>query len=432
MPPRLRLPRSLRLRVAFTFAWFGALVSLLLAAGLYVSARDLGTRLLDETLRAEMEDYLARRARNPHSLPPHTLMLRGYVLGPEASREIPEAVRTLPLGQYSIPLEGRPYRVIVAERAGVRHVMMFDETPHIQRERRFLYVLAAGVAIMTLLSAAGGYWLAGRVVAPVTRLAREISEADPDAQAPALASHFGDDEVGEMARAFDAYIERLRAFIARERAFTADVSHELRTPLAVIQGATEVLQEDPSLNGRQQQRIARIARASRDMVELITALLLLAREETARANPDERCSVREVLTECIEHHRPLIADRAIRLELALDADLWLPVERTLLAVVIGNLIRNAFTYTQGGTVRIRLSGDRLVVEDTGIGIRADELARVFERYYRGAASKGAGIGLSLVKRICDRQGWSITLDSEEGRGTTAQLVFRSSIGPTIG
>ncbi|MEO1766090.1 sensor histidine kinase [Thiobacter aerophilum] len=419
----LRRPRSLRLRVAFAFAWFGALISLLLATGLYLSARDLGTRLMDETLQAELEDYLARRARNPHSLPPHTLMLQGYVIGPGSETDAPEALRRLPPGRHELLLQGRPYRVAVAQRAGVRYVMLFDATPHIERERRFLLVLSAAVLIMTLVSAAGGYWLAGSVVAPVTRLAREISGAAPEAEAPALASHFGEDELGEMARAFDGYIARLRAFIDRERAFTADVSHELRTPLAVIQGAAEVLADDPALNERQQSRIERIARASRDMVELITALLLLAREETARAQPDEQCSVKEVLLECVERHRHLIEGRPARLELDVAAEPLLPAERTLLAIVIGNLVRNAFAYTEQGRVEVQLLADRLVVRDTGIGIKADELARVFQRYYRGSASTGAGIGLSLVKRICDRYGWQVRIDSREGEGTTAQLVF---------
>lgn len=424
------LPRSLRLRVAFAFAWFGALISLLLATGLYLSARDLGTRLMDETLNAELEDYLARRARNPHSLPPHTLMLRGYVISPALpAGDVPEAVRSLATGRHELRLEGRPYRIAVAERAGERYVMLFDETPHIERERRFLLVLGAAVLIMTLVSAAGGYWLAGRVVAPVTRLAREVSAASPEARAPALATHFGEDELGDMARAFDGYIARLRAFIDRERAFTADVSHELRTPLAVIQGAAEVLAEDPTLSERQQARIERIARASRDMVELITALLLLAREETARARPDEQCPVKEVLLECVDRHRHLIEGRPARLELDIAGEPVLPAERTLLAIVIGNLVRNAFAYTEQGRVEIQLLADRLVVRDTGIGIRADELARVFQRYYRGSASTGAGIGLSLVKRICDRYGWQVLIDSREGEGTTAQLVFRSVSAP---
>jgi len=420
----MRLPHSLRFRVAFTFAWFGALVSLLLAVGLYFSAHDLGKRLIDETLQAEMEDYLSRRARNPLSLPPNTLSLRGYVFkSGESTAEAPTAVQHLPIGRYEIQLDGVPYRAIVSQRQALRYVMLFDQAPQLQRESRFAFYLAAGILIMALLSAGGGYWLAGRVIEPVIRLSKEVQDASPEGQSPTLSDHFTEDELGELARSFDNYLGRLRAFIDRERAFTADVSHELRTPLAVIQGATEVLEGDHNLSPKQKQRINRIERASRDMTELTMALLLMAREETARAQPDEQCPVKEVLMECVEKHRHLIEGRDAVLELDIAAQPRLPAERTLLSIVISNLIRNAFSYTETGKIGIRLAADRLVVSDTGIGIKADELARVFQRYYKGSASKGSGIGLSLVKRICDRYGWDVLIESREGEGTTAQLIF---------
>jgi signal transduction histidine kinase len=91
--------------------------------------------------------------------------------------------------------------------------------------------------------------------------------------------------------------------------------------------------------------------------------------------------------------------------------------------VIGNLIRNALFNTKSGEVVLRLEAERLIVRDTGVGMRPEELARATERYYKGASSAGSGVGLSLVKRICDRHGWRITLDSEEGKGTTAEIDF---------
>ena len=83
------------------------------------------------------------------------------------------------------------------------------------------------------------------------------------------------------------------------------------------------------------------------------------------------------------------------------------VERPLLEIVIGNLIRNALFHTKSGTVLLRLEAERLIVSDTGVGMRPEELAHALERYYKGSSSAGAGVGLSLVKRICDRYGWRI-------------------------
>src|SRR5512143_4322581 len=106
--------RSLRFRLAATFAWFGALVSLLLSIGLSLIAHNLGERLMDETLRAEIEDYIARRARNPNSLPPATISVRGYVHVPGRPDEaIPPVLIKLDPGKHQLTLDGVPYRVAV-------------------------------------------------------------------------------------------------------------------------------------------------------------------------------------------------------------------------------------------------------------------------------------------------------------------------------
>jgi signal transduction histidine kinase len=225
-----------------------------------------------------------------------------------------------------------------------------------------------------------------------------------------------------LARAFDRYLRRLRNFVERENYFTADVSHELRTPLAIMLGTVEVLEQDETLSEKQKERLARIRRAAQDMTDLTAALLLLAREHTSSAD-ESPCHVAEVALACVEKHRHLIGDRPIRLEVELDAEPSLIVERPLLEIVIGNLIRNALFNTKSGVVQLRLEAEKLIVSDTGVGMRPEELARAMERYYKGASSAGSGVGLSLVKRICDRYGWRISLDSEEGKGTTAEIDF---------
>lgn len=423
----MRFPRSLRLRVAFTFAWFGGLVSLLLAIGLYLAAHDVGQRLIDDTLRAELQDYMARRARNPHSLPPATAMVLGYVLPHAAGEpEVPPELSRLAPGRHELRYRDIPYRVTVADRDGTRFFMLYNESLQRRREDRFLIFLAAGVVLMAMMSAAGGLWLAGRVIAPVTDLARRVHDLDLGARPVPLATDFPPDEVGELARAFDDHHRRLRAFIEREREFTADVSHELRTPLAILQGTTEVMLADAQLPERLRERIARMDRAAHDMTELTAALLLMAREDRAGTDRIEPCAVSEVLQEAVEKHRHLLQNKPVRIELELRAQPRLPAERALLFIVLGNLMRNAFSYTERGEIRIVLTPDSVSVTDTGAGIRAEELNQVFQRHYKGAGSRGAGIGLSLVKRICDRYGWRIAIDSREGRGTEAKLFFTAA------
>ena len=275
----MRQRHSLRFRVASAFAGMGALLSLLFALGILVATHDVSNRLLDQTLKEELDDYMARRVRNPQSLPPHTASLRGYIAAVGTPAEgIPAAVRALPQGKHEIVVDGVPFRVAVAERDGERYTILFSEERQRRREQRFLAYLIAGALLMTLLAAAGGLWLAARVITPVTELARAVSQASTENPPRLTADDQLHDEIGELTRSFDRYFGRLAAFVERERAFAADASHELRTPLTVIRGAAEVLAEDPGLTEAQANRVSRIERAAAEMSALTDALLLLARE----------------------------------------------------------------------------------------------------------------------------------------------------------
>jgi signal transduction histidine kinase len=417
--------RSLRLRVALAFAGLGAALSLLLTIGIWFAAHDVSQRLMDQTLKAELDDYMARHARNPNSLPPDTISLRGYIdRAGMAGDALPEPLRGLPPGQHEINLDGVPNRVAIAARDGNYYVMLFNEERQQLREQRFLGYLVSGAVLVTLLATIGGLWLAGRVIAPVTELAGAVGRAGPEELphvSSAAAPGAPGDEIDELARAFNGYLSRIAAFVERERAFAADASHELRTPLAVIRGAAEVLADDPQLNTAQIQRVARIGRATEEMAELIAALLLLAREENSPV--DEPCQAGQIASDCIERYRPLAALRSTTLTLEVAGSVTLAVPPALFAIVIANLVHNAVANTRAGSINVELTAQTLSVRDTGSGIRDEALGHVFERYYRGPESSGAGIGLSLVKRICDRLGWHIALHSDPIRGTIATLEF---------
>ncbi len=423
------MPRSssLRFRVALAFAVFGALLSILLSTGLYLTAHELGHRLMDETLRAELEDSVERHARDSIFVPPNTVSIKGFILaGTEPGHFAPPVeIGKLPPGNYSISIGEIDYRVLIADRNGFRYFMMFDTNSQHEREAKFFRFLFYFALLMTAVSAGGGFWLAARIITPVSRLAEEVGKAEPGDTNLSLKKMARNDEVGELARAFDRYLRRMEEFIERENYFTADVSHELRTPISIVLGTVELLETDETLSIKQRERIERIRRASKDMSDLSVALLMLARERLPTSD-EESCNVGDVVRACVEKHRHLIGDRPINLEVEVVGDLHLNVERPLLEIVIGNLLRNALFNTQAGSISLILDAERLVLKDTGFGMTEEVLARVFERHFKGASSAGAGVGLSLVRRICDRYGWAISLDSQEGQGTTAELRFLQS------
>jgi len=417
---------SLRFRLATTFSLFGALISLLLSIGLSFAAHNLGERVMDETLGAEIDDYISRRTHNPYALLPATISVRGFVHAQgNFAEDIPPDLLKLTPGKHELTLDDTPYRVAVVDKGNERYVMLFNEIQQHHREQQFLVYLVIGAFIMTLISAGIGWLLAGRVVAPMAELARRVSAARPEDEVHDVANGFADNEIGKLARVFDGYLVRMSAFIDRERAFTLDVSHELRTPLAIVQGVVELMEDDKMLGDKHQERIARIGRANREMTDITSALLLMARENTLAEPVVQGCDVWKLVEDTVEAHRYLLNTKTI-VELACISRPFIEAERILLGIVVANLIKNAFAYTDSGKVSITLNDDTLTVTDTGPGIPEEEIGKIFQRQFKGSGSTGSGIGLSLVKRICDRYGWEAIIESSLGHGTSARLIFAKS------
>lgn len=416
----MRFRTSLRYRVTVAFALLGLLISMVLATALYILSNAMEERLIVETLSAELEESIARYTLDPDDTPIITTTIRKYVISAD-TEQVPVALQTMEEGLHHIRLEGRHYFAQVQFHEGLRFVALYDDRQLRRREYQINLFLSGGVIVMTLLSALLGFWLAGRVIAPVRSLVERVSGHHPVESPSTLAEHYPDDEVGMLAREFDDYLQRLGAFIEREQAFTADVSHELRTPLTVIEGATDVLLDDQSLTDVQRRRVERIARSACEMSELVTALLILAREEQGDVS-ESGCVVAEVLQQVVIGHHHLLQHKPVEIRLDIRAETILPAECTLLRVVLANLLRNAICYTDQGQVTIRLDKQGVAVQDTGIGIPDQQLQRIFERYYTGP-SGNEGIGLSLVKRICQRYGWQIDVSSREGQGTEVMLTF---------
>ncbi len=415
---------SLRFRVTLSFALLAAGISATLAGVLYVLTIRMEEQLVEDTLSAELEDYMSRYVLDPGTAPPSSTTIRSYVLPPAGERNFPGVLDGLHPGLHRVELDGTGYYAEVRVSDGVRFAVLYDDTRIRRRETRFMLVLAGAAITMTLLSAVLGWWLARRVVYPVSELARRVTALSPAAGRIRLGDRFPDDEVGQLAHDFDDYQQRLAEFVERERAFTGDVSHELRTPLAVIEGASEILLTDSDLDGETRGRVERIARSASEASEVVSALLLLAREENTEAYSVSECQVEDVLKQVVQGYMRPGNKKPVFFELKIHEHPVLEVEPALLRVVLSNLIRNAYAYTHEGGIKITLASDGVTIEDTGVGMSKSELGRVFERHYRATDKGGAGIGLSLVKRICQRYGWHINIMSEEGIGTRVQLLFK--------
>ncbi len=232
---------------------------------------------------------------------------------------------------------------------------------------------------------------------------------------------------------FDVIIENINA-MAQELSsvetlrtdFISNVSHELKTPLAVIQNYATILQ-DPNLDEKRRIDYAlSITQASRHLTSLITNILKLNKLENQQIFPKKtRFNLSEQLTECLLEFESIWEERQIELNADISDGIFVQSDSELLSLVWHNLFSNAFKFTlTGGTVTVTLlqgeNGTIVRVRDTGCGMSAETQKHIFEKFYQGDtshATKGNGLGLALVKRVCDITGAKIRVESEEGKGS---------------
>jgi signal transduction histidine kinase len=267
-----------------------------------------------------------------------------------------------------------------------------------------------------------GYWLAGLLTRQLTDLAREVPLLDPDVPHPPLERPDHDREVAALAHALDQYHARIVEMLKREQEFTANASHELRTPLTAIRTSCELLALERNLTDKGRARIDMVSAAAEQMTDRIEALLYLARQHPAAAS--EAVPLRECVDDAAQAFREEIARKGLDLEIAVEAETRLKLDRKALEIVLGNLIKNAVRYTERGYVRVSYEGNRLTVADSGSGIAAEHLPQVFQRFYRAEGrGDGVGLGLAIVRRVCDDLGWKIEVESEPGSGSAFSIVL---------
>ncbi|RPE75468.1 sensor histidine kinase [Vulcaniibacterium tengchongense] len=422
------LPR--RIKLAFTV--HAVIGGIAITIGILLAAFAVREWVIHERLQQESEAFWRAHRENPRHPPPLTRALTGYALFEGAdqapgARRPPESLRELPAGLHSLS-GGR--MVLVDRRAEGSLYLVFSSW----MVDRAVLLTAAASLLLSLLTSGILVWLtyrtSKRLVAPVSWLANQVANWDPrhpDARliAPRNLPTDAGDEVRKLSRALSGLAERVGDFVQRERNFTRDASHELRTPLTVIRVATDLMLADAETTPRQQRSLLRVQRAGRDMEAVIDAFLILAREAEVEPQSQE-FDVREVVDGEIERVRPLLAERPVTLRLHDEGAPRLVAPPHVLRVVIGNLLGNAVRFTDEGSIEVRLLPDRVVIRDTGIGMSADVLAKAFDPFFRAdhnAEDGGKGMGLSIVRRLADRFGWTIGLTSEPGRGTTAVVRF---------
>lgn len=422
------MPRGLSRRLKSAFIVQALLAVFAILAGTLIAGQYAINMLSRQSLEEEAARFWRAHATDPQARAPWTSVLQGYYVPYQGdARGVPAYLRTMRPGLYALHAEQR--MVLVQEGRSGRLYLAYQQ----MRLLRYALWLTLAPVVLALLAVLVSTWLtyriAKRMVAPVDWLAREVAHWDPrepDTRmlAPDKLPADAGQETRQLAGALQRMAMRTRDFVRRERDFTRDASHELRTPLTVIRVASDLMQGDPEMPERMQRSLSRIHRAGRDMEAVIDAFLILARESDIEPQR-ETFDVRDVVYEQVEELRPLLAGKPVEMRVLESASPRLHASPRVLAVMVGNLLRNACTFTERGQIEVRIDGDRVVIRDTGIGMSDEALDRAFDPFFRADLDNpaGKGMGLSIVRRLGDRFDWPVGIESEPGRGTTATIRF---------
>lgn len=289
-----------------------------------------------------------------------------------------------------------------------------------------------------------GYWLAGRTTGYLSEVIHTASRLHPDLLQERLPVRGTGDELDQLAKTINLLLDRIASHLQERRDFIANAAHELRTPLAAIRSSVEV-----ALNGDRSaieyaELLSEIMEEGTSLETLVNQLLLLSETESdALKHRGERFCFDEIVLKSVDMFRGVAETKDVKVVLEDIAHVELEGNRQHVRQVLNNLIDNAIKFTPaGGTVTVRLSRDDtlghmvLEVRDTGIGMRPEDVPRVFERFYRAdnarsrdAEHKGTGLGLSICRAVVEAHGGTITVQSQLRRGSTFVVTLPLATTP---
>lgn len=448
---RQRLHRRWMLALAvFTLA-VTALFGLFAMVFVYTVEDRFLDRLLQQEAQAQRAHFAAHGHYGVTGSQFITLHPSVASLPPDLARVLAEEPR-----RREVPGDdGRHYHLLALQSAGAPPWLVAEVSQQLivrpMRDELLRWLVGWGL-LMVALALLLGWWLARRVTAPLEMLALRVAQASPQrlpvAVAGGLGAGLGDNEIGDVARAFDALLGRTKAFIEREQAFTRDASHELRTPLAVLRLSIERLQAETAVAAASaapgsaapgsaaaaaaaatdataplQQQLAALHAATLLMEQTVATLLLLAREDHAQqaavlAKVAEPVALLPLVEQWVLAHAAWLDRQTMTLEIQLQRHHRLALPTPVLQLAISSLLGNAFSHgTRGGRVQLAFEDGALVIRNAGPALPPQAGAD----FGKGERSAGDGLGLAILHRLLESRGGRLRLNHADGL-TTAEVA----------
>jgi signal transduction histidine kinase len=308
---------------------------------------------------------------------------------------------------------------------------------------RFRAALGLVTLLVVVIALSGGWLVTQSAVTPIRRLTAAVRQiirtGRTDARVPIEGTPGAEskDAIGELIELFNLMLDRIEGVVAAMRGALDNVSHDLRTPLTRLRGTAELaLASPPDVEQYREALALCVEESDRVLVMLNTLMDISEAESGVMQLRRESVTLMEVVERALDLYRDVADAKDVSLDVTevTGDDLTVNGDRTRLEQVAANLIDNAVKYTPaGGRVEVKVRRENgnavLRVHDTGPGIPADELPRIWTRLFRGDASRaerGLGLGLSLVKAVVEAHGGTVAVESEPGKGSTFTVLLPSN------
>ncbi len=322
------------------------------------------------------------------------------------------------------------FRVLTAPiRVGVARIgLPIDEFEEVKDG--FLWLIFLGAPVLLLLAWLGGYWMSGRALRPVDEISTAAARIGARELSARLPGNGAGDELDRLSNVLNLMLERLEAAFHRITEFTADASHELRTPVAIIQTTAELMQSRPRSLEEHLKAWNSVTAETERTSRLIAGLLTLARADAGMSDLEIRpVNLAEIVRTAAEEMRVMADAKGLQLLVESTEDGAIEGDSDALRRAVCILLDNAIKFTDApGEIRVEVKGRSVTVSDTGVGIGAEDLPFIFERFYRVSKDRsrktgGAGLGLSIARWIVERHGGTICVESTLGKGSTFKILM---------
>lgn len=336
------------------------------------------------------------------------------------------------LPDRSVRMRGMQLEVVHVSRYDINVLVGRSLKPELAAlHRSGLRLIMTGLGVLAI-GLAGGWWFSSRAIRPIAEIsatAEAISVKNLSQRINTLSTAT---ELEQLATVLNRTFDRLESAFQRQGQFTADASHELRTPVSVILSHAELALSRPRTGEEYQKALQACRRASLRMKSLIDSLLLLARFDSGESETQRQpVELDKIARDAAEMLQPLADERNVNLNCRTDSSIVVDGDQGRLFQVISNLLTNAIRYNRpDGRVDLEVTADDhfaiVRVSDTGVGIAAEDLPRIFDRFYRvdkarSQAEGGCGLGLAICHTIVETHGGSISATSEPNVGTTIEV-----------